>query len=220
MLPIYLMGNIHCFGMCGPLVMMIGRHKWRALYFLGRILSYTLTGWVAGSLGFVIQLFMSAYHLGAWFSILGGLGLMILGLHTLFKFQLPQIPFLDRKFKRLSQSLSYLLLKDQPLPTFMFGFFTVFLPCGQTLIVFSAIAMMGDAYTGALNGFVFALLTSPSLGIAMQMASFLKKYQNLSHQVMGYTACLVAGLAFLRGFAELGFIPHLIFSEKFHLVIY
>ena len=35
MLPIYLFGNIHCFGMCGPLAMMIGHHRFAIGTFLG-----------------------------------------------------------------------------------------------------------------------------------------------------------------------------------------
>lgn len=220
MLPVYFFGNIHCFGMCGPLVMMIGRHKWRGLYFAGRTLSFTLAGWLSGSLGFVLQIFLNAHHLGALFSFIGGALLLLLGIHTLFHLSFPHLSRLDRRVARINQHLSYLILKDQPLPTFLFGFFTLFLPCGQTLIVFSAIALTGEAWVGALNGLVFALVTSPSLWFAMRMASFLKRYQHLSNRVIGLTACFVALLAFFRGLAELELIPHLILSSRYHLVIW
>ena len=56
MLPLYLLGNLHCIGMCGPLVMLLGQQRCRAFYFLGRTLSFTLAGLLAGALGSVLQL--------------------------------------------------------------------------------------------------------------------------------------------------------------------
>ena len=53
MLPLYLFGNVHCLGMCGPLVMLIGQHHFRYFYFVGRTLSFTLAGGLAGAAGFL-----------------------------------------------------------------------------------------------------------------------------------------------------------------------
>lgn len=220
MLPVYLFANLHCFGMCGPLVMMIGRHKWRVLYFLGRIASFTLAGFTAGSLGFVLQIFLSAYHVGSLVSYFFGVILIALGLNLIFSLPLPRFHWFEKRLAKANNALSYLILKDQPLPTFLFGFFTILLPCGQSLIVFSACALLGDAYIGALNGFVFALLTTPSLFVAMQLASFFKNYKKLSSQVVGYTSCFVGTIAILRGLADSEVIPHFILSERFHIVIW
>ena len=72
LLPIYLLGNLHCMGMCGPLVALLGGHPFRYYYFLGRIFSFTLVGGVAGIFGFLIFLSFDAVHLNAWISFLFG----------------------------------------------------------------------------------------------------------------------------------------------------
>lgn len=79
MLPIYLFGNLHCLGMCGPLVMMIGQHRYRYFYFLGRTLSFTLAGMIAGGVGAVVQFFFNTYHIAEMTSFFFGGILMFLG---------------------------------------------------------------------------------------------------------------------------------------------
>ena len=220
MLPIYLFGNLHCFGMCGPLVMLIGRHRYRMLYFFGRMTSFTLAGAVAGYLGFVLQALFSFYHISAAVSLFFGAWLALLGIDTIWKLPKPRIPFIERKIASANQSLSWLILKDEPLATFLFGFFTILLPCGQTLIVFSACALAGIAWVGAVNGLAFALLTTPSLAVAMHLTHFLKRFQHLSNVIIGLTACFVGVLSSLRGFAELGIISHLTLSDKYSMVLW
>lgn len=220
LLPLYLFGNFHCFGMCGPLAMTISHHRYRALYFLGRLLSFTFAGAFAGSLGFVLQIFLSRFAVGAILSLSFGLFLILLGLSYFITF--PRIPW--RSFHKgmasINRSLSFLILKDQPLPTFLFGFFTLFLPCGQTLIVFSACALAGSLSVGALNGFLFALITSPSLFIAMSLSSFFRSYSKVSDYVMGITAMIVGIFALLRGFADLDAIPHMVLHDGWHIVLW
>jgi sulfite exporter TauE/SafE len=220
LLPLYLFGNLHCFGMCGPLAMTISHHRYRALYFLGRLLSFTFAGAFAGSLGFVLQIFLSRFAVGALLSLGFGLFLIVLGFS--YFIPLPRLPFpaFHRRMASLNRSLSFLILKDQPLPTFLFGFFTLFLPCGQTLIVFSACALAGSLSIGALNGFLFALITSPSLFLAMSLSSFFRSFAKVSDYVMGLTAIIVGIFAFLRGLADLDAIPHLVLHDGWHIVLW
>ncbi|MCB1114372.1 MAG: sulfite exporter TauE/SafE family protein [Chlamydiia bacterium] len=220
LLPLYLVGNIHCFGMCGPLVMTIAHHRYRHLYFLGRITSFTFAGWLSGSLGFVLGAFLSHYKLGAYLTIaLGGI-LTLIGLSYFIPTPKLKWVWFQKKLARFNHTLSFLMLKDRPLSTFLFGFFTLFLPCGQTLIVFSALALAGSGPMGALNGFLFALLTSPSLFFAMKLTSFFKGYKKLSDQIVGLTALFVGILAILRGFAELDYLEHFSLSEAWHLMLW
>ena len=212
MLPLYLLGNFHCIGMCGPLVMMIGHHRYRWFYYLGRTLSFTLAGGLAGGLGAVLDLFLRQYHLGAVVSFIFGTALILIGLSYLIGIKLPSFKF--------GSNLSLLMLKDQALPTFLFGFFTVFLPCGQTLVVFSACALSGSAAVGLLNGFAFALLTTPSLFIAMHAHSLFSGAKQYYNQVLGVFSLLIGLFAICRGFADLGVIPHLVLSQEWHIVIF
>lgn len=224
MLPIYLFGNLHCLGMCGPLVMMIGHHRYRYFYFLGRTLSFTLAGMVAGGVGAVAHFFFQKYHIAEATSFLFGGILMVLGSSSLAGWQYPGYHWLAKRLAHLNQTLSLLMLRDKALPAFLFGFFTLALPCGQTLIVFSACALSGDMFVGLLNGLAFALLTSPSLFLAMKAHSLLHRAKHYYHTVIGVSALLVGGIAVLRGLAEMGVISHWVLNPNspmhYHLVIF
>lgn len=230
MLPIYLFGNLHCLGMCGPLVMMIGNHRYRFFYFLGRTLSFTLAGAVAGGIGAVSDIFLEQYHLAALTTFFFASTLLVLGIHALIKpSYIPAFAgrvsgAISKRLAKTTNSLSLLMLRDAPLPTFMFGFFTLALPCGQTLIVFSACALSQDLTVGLLNGLAFALLTSPSLFFAMSAHELIRRVRNYYQPLLGVFAIFVAILAFLRGFADLGWVEHLVLNPEapsnYHIVIF
>lgn len=218
MLPLYLFGNLHCLGMCGPLVMMIGQHRYRLFYFLGRTLSFTLAGTLAGAAGLLLQVTLKNSYVPALLCFFFGAFLFTLGLGTLSGRSYPGSQWLSKRLASTNQSLSLLMLRDQPLATFLFGFFTLLLPCGQTLIVYSACALSQDPAVGCLNGLAFALLTSPSLFLAMQVRALLPAAKAYYNRVVGVSALIVALLAVCRGLAELEIIPHLSFNE--YLIIY
>lgn len=224
MVPFYLIGNLHCAGMCGPLVLMLGSNRWRHFYFLGRTLSYSLACLLAGEAGYVLHSALQHYHLTAIASFFFGGIISAIGFYNLAgkRFKPPSIFF--RRLSPLSKNLSLLLLHDQPWPSFLFGFFTVLLPCGQTMVVFSACALYGDPVSGLANGIAFSLLTSPSLWLSMRaqgLLGYAKKHYNL---LLGVSSVAVGALAFCRGLAEVGIIPHLILNPKapayYHIVIY
>lgn len=224
MLPIYLFGNLHCLGMCGPLVMMIGKHRYKYYYFLGRTLSFTLAGVVAGAIGAVINVFFQHYHLAAATSFLFGGILLLLALQTLTGWSLPGHRWLERRIAPLQHSLTLLMLRDRPWLTFLFGFFTLALPCGQTLIVFSACALSGDPFVGGINGLAFALLTSPALFVAMHTHRLMRYAGRYYQTVVGGCSLIVGALALLRGCAEVGWINHWVINPSaashYHIVIF
>lgn len=212
LLPLYLLGNLHCMGMCGPLVMMIGRHEHKYWYFLGRTLSFTLAATLAGAFGTLLQ----ELPLGpATTFVFGGL-IIALGIGTWREWHIS----LPSSLAKLSNSLSILALRDLPLPIFLFGFFTVFLPCGQSLLVFSACALSTSPWVGMFNGFTFALLTSPSLFFSMKAHSLFRTYKSLYPPLMGGLSILIGGLGILRGLADLGILSHFTISETLHLALY
>lgn len=220
MLPLYLVGNLHCLGMCGPLVMMIGHHRFRFFYFLGRFISYAFAGALAGAIGGVVNVYFQYYHLPETASFVFGGVLIGLGVATMTGCSMPGKYWLARTLAPLNNSLSILMLRDKPFSTFLFGFFTLFLPCGQTLIVFSACALSGSAFEGFINGCAFAILTSPSLFLAMKAHAFLRAARKYYQLVMGISALVVGAIALLRGMAEMGWVEHLVLSEQYHLVLF
>lgn len=224
MLPIYLFGNLHCIGMCGPLVMMIGQHRFRYFYFLGRFIAYGAAGFIAGSLGAVLNGFFQRYHLSFGISALFGVVMLLLGYFTLAGRRYVGYSWLGRRLAFANETIAMLMLKDRAWPTFLFGFFTIALPCGQTLMVFSACALSADGMIGLFNGSAFALLTSPSLLLAMQAHSLMQRAKKYYRQVVGYAAIFVGGIALLRASAEMGWIGHFVINphwdSSYHLVIF
>lgn len=225
LLPLYLFGNLHCIGMCGPLVMLLGQHHYRFFYFLGRLLSFSLAGFIAGELGTVLHLSLKKYHLAEMISLMCGIVLMGWGISKILGWQSRQL-FKNKlsKISSLHRWVSNLMLKDTGWSTFLFGFFTIVLPCGQTLIVFSACALAGNAWIGFGNGFAFALLTTPSLVIAMHTLTLFKEFKRYDQQIIGGCSIFVGLLACCRGLAEIGWINHWILNPEspalYHLVIF
>lgn len=217
LLPLYLLGNLHCIGMCGPLMMFIAKHRYRWFYFLGRLTSFSFVGLLSGEMGFLVTAALKKVHLPALFSLGVGLVIITFGITSLLHLAYPGQKLLNRVGGNLSIALSRNLSKESPWPIFIFGLATILLPCGQTVVVYSAIALMQSAWLGLLNGFLFALLTSPSLIAAMQASAFLQKWRKHYRTWMGIAMLIVGTIALLRGLAELGVIPHL---SKSHLVIY
>jgi uncharacterized protein len=224
LLPLYLFGNVHCLGMCGPLVMMIGQHRFRYFYFLGRLLSFSLAGWLAGQAGAVLALLLKRYHIAEGLSFLFGFFILYIGFSTLLGWQGIRLAWLSKPLSKINLLLSKLLLQDKSWTTFLFGFFTVALPCGQTLVVFSACALTGDPIIGLFNGFAFALLTTPALFLAMHTHHLFKQLKHYYNTVLGVSSLVVGTLALCRGFAEAGWISHWVLNPEapsyYHIVIF
>ena len=222
--PFYILGNIHCLGMCGPLVMMIGKNRFRYLYFLGRILSFALAGMLAGEAGAVLHVVLKKYHIGEAVSFLFGGIIIVIGIGLFSGKQIISGRWLAEKLSKINYLLSSLMLKEKGWSTFLFGFFTVFLPCGQSLVVFSACALSGDAYVGLFNGFALALLTTPSLAFAMQLHKLLKRFKRNYNKILGAASILIGVLSVCRGLAESGWISHRILNPEaaphYHIVIF
>lgn len=220
LLPIYLLGNLHCLGMCGPLVMLIGKHRFGWLYFLGRLSSFTLAGLFAGYAGEVLQGLFQNLGLSFVFSGALGLFLLFLGIVTAVGAPLPFQQRLSSLLAPVNRTISFLILRNSAWPLFLFGFLTVALPCGQTMIVFSACALFGDPTAGAVNGLAFALLTSPALFFAMRAQSFLRYFRKWEGLVLGGCSATAGILALCRAFAERGWIDHLVVFSKYHIILY
>lgn len=220
MLPVYLLGNLHCVGMCGPLAMMLGKQPYRHLYFFGRILSFSLAGMVAGGIGSVLNVVLTYYHIPTLFSLAFGTLILSIGICSIFEVSYPGHKWFSQRLASTNNTLVVLLLRGGAFGTFLFGLFTVALPCGQTLFVFSTCALSGDPLVGLLNGSAFALLTSPSLWFAMHAHRLLKRIGRYYNIVMGICALIVGVLTLCRGCADFGWIDHLVLNSDYHLVIY
>lgn len=206
MFPIYVMGNFHCLGMCGPLALLLGSSPYRAFYLLGRLISFTLAGFIAGAFGEVLGIAFQNYS-GLLAIILGGI-MAASGFFVLSNFKVPFSSSVERFFAPFRERLNHLLFSKEPWPLFLVGFFTIALPCGQTLLVYSACALSGSTFVGTLNGFAFGLLTTPALYFAMQARGLLERMKRFYRPVVGGMAFGIGLIAILRGLAEWGLISH------------
>lgn len=220
MFPYYLLGNLHCLGMCGPLVAMIGQHRYRYAYFLGRTLSFGLAGMAAGEAGAVIQNSLQRLHIPELLTFALGILMLFVAIiqGTGWHLSLPSL----RLFRQLNHSITLLMLKDTVITTFIFGLLTVALPCGQSLVVFSACALTGSALVGLFNGAAFALLTSPSLWVAMHTMHWFQTGKKQYRRFIACAAGFAGMMAIFRGLADWGVIPHLVLGDKnaYHLIFY
>lgn len=208
MFPIYVMGNFHCIGMCGPIAMVLGSSKYAGFYLLGRLISFTLAGFIAGAFGEVLALAFNAYHLSGLLSIAIGALMIVYALYVLFDFRLPFFYGVERSIAPFRESLNQMLFTKDPWPLFLVGFFTIALPCGQTLLVYTACALSGSAFAGTLNGFAFGLLTTPSLYFAMHAKKMMAGIKRFYKPVVGGMTLLIGLIAILRGLADFELISH------------
>jgi uncharacterized protein len=213
MLPVYLLGNLHCAGMCGPLVLLLGAHRFRSLYFIGRLFSFALAGLIAGTFGAVINFALRDWFVPAIASLLFGGILVSWGSSHLFGWRL--LPF-GKSLQEMTAPLFGRLIQAP----FLFGLATALLPCGQSFLVFSACAVEGNPAVGLMNGFAFALLTSPALMAALGARRWIAKFRHRADAITAVLAILIGITALCRGFADLEWIPHLNLVPKFHIALY
>ena len=195
LLPIYIFGNGHCLGMCGPLVMLIGRHQYAWAYFIGRALSFSLAAMLASSIGLLMQPIITTYLFpGAYAIILG----VILVIMPLLSYLVPKIGS-----SSVGAYLSTLALQNSVWPMFLFGFATALIPCGQSLVVFSACSLAPSIAIAGLNGLAFAIFTSPSLFLAMNIHKLLNVRLLRMLDITRYLTILIGVLFIWRGLQQL-----------------
>ena len=166
-----LFGSPHCLGMCGGIVTAFGlsmqhvsdskKNGLILTYHLGRLISYSLLGLIAGFVG--VAIFQSIMSNSAPRIVLGAV-LVLIGLAML---GLPLFNQLERVGMRFWQSLAPLRKKVFPIDSFgkalFAGLLWGFLPCG---LVYGALMMAiagNNIATGAALMFVFGLGTMPML---------------------------------------------------------
>lgn len=207
MLPFYVFGNLHCFGMCGPIAFYLAGSNYRIYYLIGRIFSFTLAGWAAGAMGSMIQLFLRKGPFASLFSIMIGILLCLFSLSFIGYFK-PMFSFFHKLKNPLEKTLEKWMFIQEPWPFFLIGASTILLPCGQTLLVYSACALSGSGAVGMINGFGFAVITTPSLLLAMKTRKLAGKWLERTRFLLPLSFALVGALAVLRGLAEAGLISH------------
>ena len=167
-----LLGGVHCAGMCGGIVAAISFRadgsaapfRLHLGYNLGRVLSYTLFGALAGSLGASLNL-LQVHLLQKMLSVLAQLVLVLLGLYLAGWNR--WVLIFERAGGALWGRLQPIFKKLLPvrnLPgAFVAGMAWGWLPCGLVYSVLVGALASGSATSGAGLMLAFALGTLPNL---------------------------------------------------------
>lgn len=164
--------SAHCVVMCGPLALTArvrGGARSVLPYLGGRLVSYTVAGSIAGSIGNALLLTPWARWMEAGLSWLLAAALLFAGISALRSGRAvsplvsigkgPRASFLGRALARLA---------DDPL---LLGAATALLPCGALFSALAAAAALGSAREGALAMAAFATLSGLAMAGAAQLGS-------------------------------------------------
>lgn len=176
------LGSWHCAIMCGPICISLSTKGSLWPYHLGRFLSYTLMGAVAGSLG--QHLLWHENEIVKWI----GLSFMF------FAFCWLSFDLYRQKTPQLAKSLWKTLFKIEHPSRLILGFLSVFLPCGWLFYFLLAAAATQSPWSGALVMFLLWSSGIPALaGASWLMRDRLRKAQP-SQQRIATTIITLSGL--------------------------
>ncbi len=200
-----LIGSPHCAGMCGPLLVFYaaegGREKqWlgHAFYSLGRLLSYTGLGALAGIAGHAINIAGEAAGVMRFSAILAGSLMVLWGLGVIVaRFGITLLPrgLMGSAGGRWFQKLFARMREKPPLfRALALGLASTLLPCGWLYAFVITAAGTGSPWQGALVMGAFWTGTLPvmlALGVGIQkLAGPLRRHL----PVIGAVAVLCMGL--------------------------
>ncbi len=199
-----LLGSLHCAGMCGPiaLALPVKQTSWGTrlasslLYNSGRILTYSVLGFLLGLLG--LGLFL--WGIQRWVSI--GLGSMMI-LWVIMPFILSKtrlstgISGITSAYKKVFGTL---FSRRNYFSVLIIGLLNGLLPCGLVYIALAGAVVSQGPAEGFLYMFLFGLGTMPVL-IAVTLAGNILgiRFRNQVKNLIPYIIVLIGILFILRG---------------------
>jgi sulfite exporter TauE/SafE len=169
-----LFGSLHCVGMCGPLAFAIpvSKNNWwlivgdKVLYNFGRVISYTLLGFLIGFIG--RQFWISGLQQGI--SLVSGILIIMAGLSRVFKLKLYKSNILSKAVSPVNKLLSYAL--KHRAGHLIIGILNGFLPCGFVYLALIGAVNTASPQSAAQYMFWFGVGTFPLMLIATISSSF------------------------------------------------
>ena len=183
------MGAGHCIGMCGGISAVISMNSTKSnyprwlfilLYNIGRIISYSLFGFIIGGVFVSIAASTQSYSALVCLRVFAGLLMCLLALYIANWWK--GLVYIEVVGKKLWQYISPLTKPLLPLKTpfhaIPFGFLWGWLPCGLVYSTLSWSAVSGGAINGALIMMAFGLGTLPAMFLVGLGAQTLKSWLN------------------------------------------
>ncbi len=204
-----LFSSLHCIGMCGSIIGTLTlslkeeiRNSKSLLfpfvlnYNLGRIVSYTIGGLIAGLLHYVLTFPFSAEHGHRMLQLLSAVFIACAGLYIPGWF--PQFAYVEKLGARFWRKIEPYGRKIIPVQTkpqaFIFGLLWGWLPCGLVYAALALSATTGNVIKSALTMLSFGLGTLPAvmgLGIMTGLLVKLTRMQRFK-QLVGILLVIIA----------------------------
>lgn len=155
----------HCAGMCGPLIMVLGKNKNRlASYHFGRMISYVGLGFLAGKFGSTIFKFSNQPIISTGFLIILAITLLTIGVKT-YRGETLHLSLFGSKLYRNTNNFNHFPIVASGVA----GLSNVFLPCGHLYAFALGATTSGSALNGGLMMFAFWAGTLPALALGVQV---------------------------------------------------
>lgn len=188
--------TIHCLGMCGGIITALSlglpdkvkgnRKIYYAIissYNIGRVLSYTVAGAMAGIIGHMVSSQFGSNTGYQVMRILAGVILVFLGLHIAgWVSGIKYIEGLGMKFWGKIQPVGrWFLPVDTPLKALIIGCIWGWLPCGLVYSVLLWSAASVDPVTGTLYMFCFGIGTLPGMVTAGILSGSMQRHASRAY---------------------------------------
>lgn len=202
--------SFHCLGMCGPIAMAIPVSRSSNFsiisgalqYNFGRIIAYSLLGFLIGSIGFSF----AGLKWMQWLSIAAGLAMILIAWHKIFSSGQSKLEM--KLTQQISRGIGKLIRSKNPLKLMGLGILNGFLPCGMVFLGLANALIQSSPAKGALAMLFFGLGTLPMMFAVVFFASRLSGNWRLKFsKAIPYMMTAVGILVILRGL-NLG-IPYL-----------
>lgn len=197
-----LAGSFHCIGMCGPIALALPLNRKSAGSMLtgilaantGRILTYTLLGFVFGTIGFSLQLFRVFQVL----SVVFGIALIVIAWRkSLLKRMEIRTPWLQNL---TSKKMSALLRKEGTSKLFGIGVLNGLLPCGMIFLALANALLAANPLGSAAAMTAFGFGTFPALlAVGFFAQNINQVFRTRLTNAFPYLLSLIGLLVILRG---------------------
>ncbi|MDN3586026.1 sulfite exporter TauE/SafE family protein [Pedobacter aquatilis] len=202
-----LFGSLHCAVMCGPIMLSLPMQRRSLfegglsllLYQSGRILTYTVLGFIAGWIGQTFSIIANQKILSI------SLGMMLV-LMPIIQFSAKYGKVLSKVQLAFVNPMSKLTSKVFKLPFWEFfaGALNGIIPCGMVYLAFATAINSANATGGAEFMFLFGLGTAPLLIMISLGGIYLKRYIRFNTNRLIPWFMLFVGMLLILRACELG----------------
>jgi sulfite exporter TauE/SafE len=200
-----MIANLHCVGMCGPIALALPLKRDSKIeiingilqYNLGRILTYSLLGYIIGFIGLSINLFGLIQGL----SIATGIGIII---YAWRKYFISNVLYTKINFhfiqKFTSKNMGEIIRKNGSFKLLLFGMLNGLLPCGMVYTALFTSILAGSPRDSLFTMFFFGLGTLPGMILISLFATQItNKFRGRINKFLPYFLTFIGLIIVIRG---------------------